>query len=71
MKNKKLSMKTRVALIGGAILVGIGWNGYKQYQTTGELDQLWFITGGITLVVATAIAISMLRKERKYDEEHS
>ena len=69
MKNKQLSLQTRVILIGIAVFAGLAWNGYQQYQTTGELDPLWLATGGIALVAGVAIMVFMLWREKKYDKE--
>ncbi len=57
-------MRTRVAIISVAALVGICWNGYKHYQTHGELGQSWFVAVGIGMVVFAAIAFFILRRDK-------
>lgn len=62
MQNKKLSMKTRIILVAVAVFIGLGFNGYKRIQVDGELDSLWFVTSGITILIVILVIYFILRK---------
>jgi len=62
-EKKQLTLKTRFTLIMSAVFAVSAFNGYREYEKSGQLDPLWYITGGATIALVLIIFAVLAKRK--------